>query len=101
MVQINKVKKEKGKVINDISNTKDHNRILWVTVCQQNGQSKRNRQILTKVQPRKTETGRSGKYEYTNHKHWNGKHDLKKTSENKSSDLISTLENSIKHSENI
>ena len=36
-----------------------------------NGQPRKHRQILTKVQPSKTEPGRNRKYEKTGHKHWN------------------------------
>ena len=42
-----------------------------------NGQPRKNGQILTKVQPSKTEPGRNRKYEHTSHKHWNWNREFK------------------------
>ena len=69
--QINKVRNEKGEVTTDKTEIqriiRDYDKQL--TMCQDNGQPGRHGQILTNVQPYKTESGRNRKYEETNHKH--------------------------------
>lgn len=62
-VQINKIKNVKGEV------TTDSTEMQRITKCQQNGQPRRNGQILRKVQYPQTEPGRKRKYEQTNHKY--------------------------------
>ena len=52
-------------------NTKDHERLLQATLCQQNGQPRRNGQILRKVQSPKNPPERNRKYEQTYHKYRN------------------------------
>ena len=52
-------------------------RKLATIICQQIWQCRRNGQILTKVQPSKTEPGRNRKYEETKYKYWNWNGDLK------------------------
>ena len=47
---------------------KDHKRLLQATLCQPNGQPRRNGQILRKVYSPKSEPGRNRKYKETNHK---------------------------------
>ena len=43
-------------------NTEDYKRLLQATICQSNGQSGRNGQILRKVKSPKSELGRNRKY---------------------------------------
>ena len=45
-----------------------HNRLTQATICQCNGQPKRNGQILRKVPSLQNEPGRNSKYEQTYHK---------------------------------
>ena len=56
---------------------KGFKRLLWTPICQYNGQSIENVQILRKVQSPKTESERNIKCEQTNYKYWNWIRDLK------------------------
>ena len=66
--QINKIRNEKREVTNDFTELQRIVRLLQPTVCQVNGQSGMNGQILRKVQSPKTEPGKNRKYKQTNHK---------------------------------
>ena len=59
------MKKEK---ISHHRNTKDHKR-LQVTICQSNGQPRKNGKILRKVRHPKTESERNRKHEQTNYQY--------------------------------
>ena len=56
--QINKIRNENVEITTEHRNTKDHKKLLWTTICKQNGQPGRNEQILREVQPLTTEPGR-------------------------------------------
>ena len=56
-----KIINEKGEITTDNVDTKDHERLLWATKLQQNGQSERNSQVPRKVQPSKIEPGKTQK----------------------------------------
>ena len=58
-------------------NTKACKRLLWTPICQYNGQSIENVEILRKVQSPKTEPERNRKHEQMNYKYWNRICDLK------------------------
>ena len=45
----------------------NHMKILQTGICQQIGQSRRNRQISRNMQPLKPESGRNRQSEHTNH----------------------------------
>ena len=64
--QINKIRNEK-EVAPDTTEIQRTMRVLQTTISQQNGQPRRNGQILWKVQSPKTEPGRNRKYEQTNY----------------------------------
>ena len=72
-------------------NTKGHKRLLWATVCQQNGKPQRNGQILRNEKSTKTEPGRNRKYEQTNPKYgnWNVISNLQKTKSSAPDDFTS------------
>ena len=61
--------------------------------------SRRNGQIIRKVQSSKTEPGRSRNYEQPNYKHWNWSCDQKFPKKTKAQDQITSQENSVKHLE--
>ena len=57
----------RGEITTDTTKIqKNHKRILWIVICQQIGQPRRNGQISRNIQPMNTESKRN-KFEQTNH----------------------------------
>ena len=69
-IQINKIINEKGEVTTDTTEIQRTIRDCCKQLyTKKNRQPRKNGQILRKIQPSKTEPGRNGKYEQTNHKY--------------------------------
>jgi len=66
--QIRKIRDAKGEIKSQHRHTKDYNRWLRATICQQNGQPGRNGKVCREDQPSKTEPGRNRNYNQVNHR---------------------------------
>ena len=58
----NSIRDEKGEVTTDNVDTKDHERLLWATILQKNGQTGRNVQVPRKNKLSKLIQENNGKY---------------------------------------
>ena len=54
--EINKIRNENGEITTDNTNTKDHKRLLWATICQKRGNLEEMDKFL-ELWPSKTEPG--------------------------------------------
>ena len=96
--QINKVRNENGEITTDNTNTKDHKRLLWATICQKRGNLEEMDKFL-ELWPSKTEPGRNRKSKQTNHKHGHQNCNKNLPTSKKAQDQMGSQATSIKNLE--